>query len=164
MKLHHTMVHSKHEWTFWLTSTARECPAGLARTWKRRTAEAFDWPPSREVPPLCTTIGCPPKILMRWGGSLPSITRTFINIHIQTGVTSLFCWYMSRMSNSALEGLLYCRGPVLMKHPNLLIKVFRITRNLQTSMLGQVGAKLYRTFALQEQEWTPLVYVPADIQ
>jgi len=35
--------------------------------------------------------------------------------------------------------------------------VFRNTRNFQASVLGYVGAKLSRTLALQEQDWTPLL-------
>lgn len=136
----------------WLTSTARVCPAVLARTWKRRTTEASDWPPSREVPPLCTTIGFPPKILMRWRGSFPWITRTFINMHIQAGVTELF--WRSMSYNSAPGGPLSWRAPILSKHTNLQIKFFRIARNLQASVLGQIGAKLCRILALHEHVWT----------
>jgi len=50
----------------------------------------------------------------------------------------------------------YKRATVLQSLANYVLT--RHTRSLQASVLRQVGAKLYRTVALQEQVWTPLVY------
>ena len=60
-----------------LTSTALVHPAELERTWKRRVSAGADWPPSLDVPPLYTTMGCPPNRLIRWAGSLPWATLTW---------------------------------------------------------------------------------------
>ncbi len=60
-----------------LTSTARVHPVEFERTWNSWVSAGAVWPPSLEVPPLCTTMGCPPKRLMRWAGSLPWTTRTW---------------------------------------------------------------------------------------
>ncbi|TNN48709.1 hypothetical protein EYF80_041077 [Liparis tanakae] len=51
-----------------LTSTALVCPVELERTWKSRVSAGADCPPSRDVPPLYTTMGWPPNRLIRRGG------------------------------------------------------------------------------------------------
>lgn len=60
-----------------LTSTARVHPAEFERTWNSRVSAGAVWPLSLEVPPLCTTMGCPPNRLIRWAGSLPWTARTW---------------------------------------------------------------------------------------
>ncbi len=71
----------------------------------------------------------------------------------------LFC-----CQNSVLEGRCpaeFCSNPN-QTHLKQLIKLLlgnRHTRNFHAGVLRQVGAKLCRTPALQDQVWTSLVYV-----
>lgn len=59
-KLNVVRIHSEQ-----FTSTAREAPDELCRTWKSRVLAAWDCPPLRDVPPLWIIMGLPLKRLMR---------------------------------------------------------------------------------------------------
>ncbi len=60
------------------------------------------------------------------------------------------------VSNPAPGGPVYCRVELLshLNTPEPANQGLWITRNVQASVLGQVGAKPGRTLALQELDWT----------
>ncbi len=102
-----------------------------------------------------------------WGSKRPSVVP--LKSFIPKGPLSTSVWNHTSIwrpllisFRSALQRAIYpvwnaetiLLSSALTQLNTQLIKVFRLSRNFQASKLEQVGIKICRTLALQEQDWT----------